>query len=121
MTILKKTFGGLQGGYHLRQLFFGGLMGSLMIAIMLNSEEAIHYGFVTWVVISTLLYPYARLAYESVIGFLLGNNTFYVNALLMLAIKLTTMLLCWGFALFVAPFGLIYLYFCNSRTIPSSE
>jgi hypothetical protein len=72
-------------------------------------------GMAVFLVANTLLYPYARFVYEGVVGFVLGHNTFYVNAMLMLFVKALTMLLCWLFALFIAPVGLIYLYVHHSR------
>jgi hypothetical protein len=66
-------------------------------------------------VVNTLLYPYSRFVYESIMNFIMGQNVFFVNALLMLGVKLMTMLLCWAFAIFVAPIGLAYLYYHHSR------
>lgn len=40
---------------------------------------------------------------------------FFVNALFLLAIKIITMLICFGFAMFIAPIGLIYLYYYHSK------
>ncbi|MNG09819.1 hypothetical protein D3C84_932550 [compost metagenome] len=45
----------------------------------------------------------------------MGDNLFFVNALVMLMVKLFTMFLCWAFAIFVAPVGLLYLYFHHRR------
>jgi hypothetical protein len=70
-------------------------------------------------VVCTLLYPYSRFVYESVIEFLTGNNEFYVagNLLfLMIIFKLVMMTLCWTLAPFIAPIGLGYLYFHHSRS-----
>ena len=65
--------------------------------------------------VSTFLYPYSRFVYESVVGFLMGENVFYFNAFVMLFAKLFTMLMCWSFAIVVAPIGLAYLYFHHSK------
>jgi hypothetical protein len=45
-------------------------------------------------VVNTLLYPYSRFVYESVMGFIMGQNVFFVNAVLMLAVKVVTMVIC---------------------------
>jgi hypothetical protein len=68
-------------------------------------------------VLNTLLYPYSRFVYESVMDFIIGRNVFFVNAILMLAVKLMTMLLCWSLAIFVAPIGLAYLYYHHSKVV----
>ncbi len=68
-----------------------------------------------FIAISTLLYPYSRFVYDSIIGFIMGENVFFVNAIKLLIIKFTTMTLCWVFSIFVAPIGLAYLYFHHSK------
>ena len=65
--------------------------------------------------INTVLYPYSRFVYESVVGFIMGNNIFITNAVMLLAAKLFTMALCWGAAIFIAPVGLAYLYYQHSK------
>jgi hypothetical protein len=65
--------------------------------------------------INSLLYPYARFVYESIVNFIMGDNMFIVNAVLMLFIKLITMAICWCAAIFIAPVGLAYLYYHHSK------
>jgi len=48
-------------------------------------------------------------------SFIMGRNVFFVNAILMLFVKLMTMLLCWALAIFIAPVGLAYLYYHHSK------
>ena len=47
----------------------------------------------------------------------MGGNVFFVNAILMLMVKGFTMAMCWSFAIFIAPVGLAYLYWHNSRQV----
>jgi hypothetical protein len=72
-------------------------------------------------IINTLLYPYSRFVYEGVIGFIMGENVFFVNAFLVLLTKAITMILCWGFAISIAPVGLAYLYFHHSKAPESHQ
>lgn len=48
------------------------------------------FGLLIMLAINTLLYPYARFVYENVVDFITGNNVFFVNAVLMMSIKLMT-------------------------------
>lgn len=66
-------------------------------------------------VVSTLLYPYSRFVYEKIVGFVMGDNIFFSSALIIMGVKLFTMLLCWIFAVFIAPVGLLYLYFHHTK------
>lgn len=72
-------------------------------------------GMLLFTVFSTLLYPYSRFVYESIVRFIMGENVFFVNAIFMLITKFITMLMCWGVAIFVAPIGLAYLYYHHSK------
>ncbi|MDT4853125.1 hypothetical protein FQZ97_873790 [compost metagenome] len=114
-NLIRTTFGGLSMPYYLRQLFFGSLFLALVLWISLQSGRPVQPGVIVFSVVLTLLYPYSRFVYERVVGFVMGDNLFFVNALVMLMAKLFTMMLCWVFAIFVAPIGLLYLYFHHRR------
>lgn len=113
--ILRKTFGGLSGSYYFRQLFFSLILAMLIYSMMSSSSH--HLPVITLALFgaNTLLYPYSRFVYERITGFILGENIFFVNALLMLATKAFTMMMCWLLAIFIAPVGLLFLYFYHSR------
>jgi hypothetical protein len=115
--VLRKTFGGLSRQYYLRQLFFGALFLALIVWTMLQSKHGINGGMIAFAVISTLLYPYSRFVYESIINFIIGNNVFFGNAIMMMTVKLMTMVMCWSMAIFIAPVGLVYLYFYHRRAV----
>ena len=119
-TILAKTLGGLNPQYYFRQFFFGMLFAILLFLTRSSAEEGVHsvtdnallYGHL---IVSTLLYPYARFVYESVVGFIMGDNFIIANAILFMFVKLFTMGLCWSLSVFIAPIGFIYLYIYHSR------
>lgn len=113
-TWMQKTFGGLSPQYFFRQLFFGGLITAFVISMTLRTPST-GIGIYFLVAINTVLYPYSRFVYESIVGFVMGQNVFYLNAIVMLIAKLFTMVLCWSFSIFIAPIGLAYLYFHHSR------
>ncbi|MCP1643524.1 hypothetical protein J2T41_003148 [Pseudomonas citronellolis] len=48
-------------------------------------------------------------------GFMLGENLFDVNALLMLVVTFITIFIFWSLVIFVASGGLIYLCFYHYR------
>lgn len=108
--VLQKSFGGLTRPYYVRQFCFGLLFVAFVMAMASRSTSGISFGAVVVLVVNALLYPYARFVYESVVGFVMGNNVFIVNAVAMLAVKFLTMGLCFAFAVFIAPVGLLYLY-----------
>ena len=120
MSFLSKTFGGLSKTYYTRQFLFGLIFFIFIVAISYNGYN--HTGKISILVTNTilgliclLLYPYSRFVYESIIEYILGDNVFFVNVPLMLATKLITMAICFIFSIFIAPIGLIYLYFYHSK------
>lgn len=114
--VLAKTFGGLSPSYYFRQFIFGLALTGFFYFVSTQGKQSLDFATLSMMVANTLLYPYSRFVYESIVGFVLGSNVFFVNALLMLAAKMMTMFLCWILAMFVAPVGLIYLYFYHSKT-----
>lgn len=117
-SFFAKTFGGLTTSYYIRQFLFGLLFTVMIISLAANGPGGIGAkpGLIALAIINTLLYPYSRFVYESVVGYIMGNNVFFVNALLMLIVKIFTMAMCWSFAILVAPVGLAYLFWRNSRS-----
>ncbi|MEX4603532.1 hypothetical protein HZI61_04215 [Haemophilus influenzae] len=120
MSFLSKTLGGLSKAYYTRQFLFGLIFFILIVAISYNGYN--HTGKISILItnailglICLLLYPYSRFVYESIIEYILGDNVFFINAPLMLVTKLITMAICFIFSIFIAPIGLIYLYFYHSK------
>ncbi len=116
--VVAKTFGGLSRQYYIRQFLFG----CIFLAIILFMTFAVgshphgrNYGMIVFAFINTVLYPYSRFVYESIFDYIIGRNIFILPAFMMLILKLMTMLLCWAFAVFIAPIGLVYLYIHHSR------
>lgn len=120
MSFLSKTLGGLSRAYYTRQFLFGLIFFISIVAISYNGynytgNTSILVKNVILGLICLLLYPYSRFVYESIIEYILGDNVFFVNAPLMLVTKLITMAICFIFSIFIAPIGLIYLYFYHSK------
>lgn len=115
--VLVKTFGGLSRAYYLRQLLLGAIFPAFIIFMVVSRGNSMPFNMLALLVVNTLLYPYARFVYESTVGFVMGGNVFFVNAFFMLFVKLITMMLCWSFAIFIAPIGLAWLYFHHSKNV----
>lgn len=116
MQQVEKLSFGLTKEYYLRQMFFSILIGGFLIYTMAVSENPSKITNIVLFSLFTLLYPYSRFVYESVVEFILGDNVIFGNALLFFAVKAITMLICWMGALFIAPIGLIWLYMKNRRS-----
>lgn len=113
----RKTFGGLNLSYYLRHLFFGLIIFAIYYSIMTSGGRSITQNliFLFVITINTLLYPYSRFVYESVVNYIFGENVFLVNAILLIVMKLFTMIMCWAFAVPVSVIGLAYLYYYHTK------
>ncbi len=114
--ILRKTVGGLDTAYYFRHFFFGLLLSAMLLYPMFTGENAtINVGFLTMVLISLFFYPYSRFVYESIVGFIFGENAFLVDGILFLFVKLITMAICFVLAPYIAIIGFIYLYYYHTK------
>jgi hypothetical protein len=112
---IQKTLGGLSMQYYFRQFFFGCAIAAFIFFMSTQGERSMSANMLFFIVVSTLLYPYSRFVYESVIGFVMGENVFFVNAIFMILTKFITMAMCWVCAIFVAPIGFAYLYYHHCK------
>ncbi|TWO70157.1 hypothetical protein FN976_16960 [Caenimonas sedimenti] len=110
-NLFYRTLGGLGVAVYLRHLVFGLIFPALLYYDHRNKIDQVTLQSYLLVIGNCVLYPYARFAYERVINFILGDNFFLVNAGLMLFTKLITMAICWTLAIFMAPIGLLFLFF----------
>ncbi|MBB1554097.1 hypothetical protein HG442_001655 [Candidatus Gracilibacteria bacterium] len=115
-AIFEKTFGGLSREYYFREFIFGLIFVVLFFYPYYAKGMTIPpIGVILTAILSQILYPYSRFVYHSVMDFIFGNNMFVVNAFLMLILKFLMMMICWFFAIFIAPIGLLYLYYHHTK------
>lgn len=113
--VIEKTFGGLSLPYFIRHFIFGLAISVFVIFMSARSPSGISFNLLFISIVSTVLYPYSRFVYERIVNFIMGENVFFVNIFLMLFVKIMTMVICWTFAIFIAPVGLAYLYFYHTK------
>lgn len=115
--IISKTLGGLERATYLRHLFFGLCFSALISSLIFNVDNGEDpqklWTTIAFLVLFGALYPYSRFVYESIASFVLGDNVIYGNILVVMISKWFTMALCYTFSIFIAPIGLIWLYFKN--------
>lgn len=117
---LEKTFFGLARAYYLRQLLFGMLVPGILILAACFTKSAPntpHPPFATYIclIAYAFLYPYSRFVYDSIVDFIFGDNVFYLSIGWMLFLKWAAILICYFFAVFITPIGLLVLYIHHSK------
>lgn len=112
-------FKGLSREYYWRQMFFSSIFLIICLVYLWNHSKfqtLDYFHFFTtliYVLFSFVLYPYSKFTYDTIMSFLLGRNVIIVNLWLILYFKFVITILCWSLAIFVAPFGVLYLYWKN--------
>ncbi|MFX1695878.1 hypothetical protein PWR66_00760 [Paraburkholderia sp. A1RO-5] len=116
-SVLSKSFGGLSRPYFIRQLLFGLIFPAMTVFAFTHGSRpaSLPAHLVVALVVNTLLYPYARFVYEGGVSYIVGDHFFIVPTVALVFFKGLTMAMCWALAIFIAPVGLIYLYFRHSR------
>jgi hypothetical protein len=102
----RKTFGGLSKSYYLRNFFFGLIFLAIYTFLMRETANELPSTFTLPYIVNTFLYSYSRFVYESIVNFIVGKNVFIFPVFVVLFVKLFTVLLCFAFAIFIAPIGL---------------
>ena len=114
--VIQKTLGGLSKEYYIRQFLFGLIFPAIFYFAFSQSEAAsVSLGLITSCIINTLLYPYSRFVYESIVDYILGDTVIFGSILVVMLTKYFTMAICWAAAVLIAPIGLLYLYFHQSK------
>lgn len=110
-------FKGLTKAYYFRQLFFGALIAAVFVWLLyFNDHVSRDIRILLLAFILTVLYPYSRFAYESIVNFIMGDNILITNTVLFLGVKIFTMIVCWLCAVFIAPIGLLFIYFYQKKS-----
>ncbi len=112
--ILYKTIFGMNSFIMIRHYLFAIALLSFLfyIGFFKNTDNITNFILLA---ISTLLYPYARFAYEYIVKYILGDYIIFSNIIILTISKFITMFLCLLFSIFIAPIGLILLYWENSK------
>ena len=113
IKFIKAVFCNMNPYYYFRHFVFGVAMSAFMLAVAGESRSQI----IVTTIICTLLYPYSRFVYETVIDFIMGDNVIISNVFLMLGWKFITIGICYGASPFIAPIGLVLLYFLKRKNI----
>jgi len=114
--IIAKTFGGLSWTYFLWHFVWGLAVMAAFVFLSLKSVNSLPpTGHMLLLTANAVLYPYSRFVYESVVGFIMGENIFVAPTLVFLGAKVVTIIACFIAAIFVAPIGLAYLYYHHTK------
>lgn len=108
--IIKEIFSSVDTYFLVRQYFFS-------IAVFLfwifEKSNVFNLKEFLFILLSTILYPFARITFDYVFSFLFGNTTFIFPIILMFFIKIAKFVLLYSFSIFIAPISIVFILIQN--------
>jgi len=108
--LLQNSFGSLDKAYYLKSFFIGLIFPALFALVFAITQVMVPTLVLAFFLINSLLYPYARFAYQSIASRMIGNRLFMISLPNLLLMKAIMAFACWWLALLIAPIGLLQLY-----------
>src|ERR1700728_2094515 len=101
---IARTFGGLNKKYYFRQFVIALILSTIYISFLYSALARTDMGrfsilaFIT--ILNSVLYPYSRFVYKSVVSFFLGDNfVFFISSpFILFFLKIVPMLFCFSMA-----------------------
>lgn len=131
MQYIKILFSSLHPEFLIRNyvigLVFVGVYGWLSYE-MIQKEPGnmIWYGFVAYILISYILFPFSVLVWDEIMRVMFGGSpialvgtAWMLMAMFMIKFTIKTILYC--FAIYVAPFGILYLAYRIKREMNQQQ
>lgn len=111
MTVLKRIFGSMNRQYIVRAYVIG-LAFFTMIGLSIDasaSAQTISVFVYIMMALNTLLFPFAKIVWDSLKGFVLGDTIIVQGLGVHFVMKYLINGILWSLATFVAPIGIIYI------------
>lgn len=113
----------MQPSYLVRSYLIGLIFFALIVVMTFGAENrsGTPIGLLVYAALSTLLFPFAKLVWDELRDLAFGNNIVLMNAIFLFMLKLFINLFLWAFAIFVAPLGILYLWFRSRQPKMTGE
>lgn len=108
---IRKIFSGVDTAYLIKSYFVSFVFLAVCLWAM-NGQEAGLYMY-TYVFVSFLLFPFSSILWDDLINTIMDGNTFILPIYFFVVWKIIKVTILYGFAVFIAPIGLIYVYVSN--------
>lgn len=130
MGIVRRTIGSLSPQYVIRAYviafalfaFFAWMRAqqdpNAQGAIATGGYDASDYGTLAVLFVGSLLFPFTKLVWDELRDLALGENFVLINAVVMLIAKIFINFMLWFGSIFVAPLGLLYLWYRTRERAP---
>jgi hypothetical protein len=115
--IFARSFGGLPRDVYIRSFVFGLPVPLIMILVLTTGSLHGIKLLKAYAMIGCLAlhYPYAKYVRDQVLGFIQGDDTYYVNLVTLYVFRYLVYGLVFAFTWILAPLGLLILYFRSGK------
>ncbi|WP_449470169.1 hypothetical protein [Sphingobium chungangianum] len=110
MGFLTRTFGALDRSYLIRAYLIGLAIFAFYGYFISHGAKSAPISVWVFFTISTLLFPFAKFVWDEIMSLVLGRNMVFMNALVLLVLKLFVNVFLWAAAILIAPLGILYLW-----------
>lgn len=125
MSFISRTFGALRPTYVIRAYVIGAIFFACILWLHLQTPDTHSTTdkvvMLAYLFACTLLFPFAKLVWDELRNVALGSNFFLMNAAILIFLKLVVNMMLWFFAVFVAPLGILYLWYRSSDVSTTGE
>lgn len=122
MKFFNRIFGSMNRQYMVRAYVIGVAFFVFLGLIIAGSSDG-QTPVVVYVLmgINTLLFPFAKVVWDTLKGFILGDTIIVQSAIGLFVAKYLINGVLWAFALFVVPIGIIYLWIKSKPVVEASQ
>ncbi len=114
---IRKMFDGIDTTYLFKSYFFAALVFSFFLFSIFYVSEGSNVSifFLMFLALSFFLFPFATIAWDDLITTLMSGHVLILPLPIMLIWKLVKIFTLFMFAIFIAPLGIIYIYFAKGH------
>ncbi|MGU3575655.1 hypothetical protein ACLBWZ_08980 [Brucellaceae bacterium C25G] len=109
--MLGRIINGVERRYLIRAWLIGACFFALMAVVAFQGKNGVQIVPLLYFAVCTLLFPFSKLVWDELKNLIMGQNIFFMNALILMVLKLFINALLWSFAPFVAVVGIGYIWF----------
>lgn len=115
LGFFKKMFLGVNTQYLVKSYIISIVLTTFFVYMKSteSSTSAASFGAITYVLIACVLFPFATIVWDDLINTIMSGNFIILPLPIMLIWKFVKVLTLFLFSPFIAPFGMIYVYFSN--------
>lgn len=131
MGVVRRTLGSLSPRYAIRSYVIAFALFAFFTWMRAQPDpnvqgaigglEASDYGTLAVLFVGSLLFPFTKLVWDELRDLALGENFVLINAVVMLIAKIFINVMLWFVSIFVAPLGMLYLWWRSRENAPEHD